>query len=59
MHSKLVVKNKRNDKGTIERLKAQFVVYGIEEEGSYKIRFSPVLDFKPIKVVIFLATQRY
>lgn len=57
IHSKFVLCNKRNYNATVQRLKTGLVVYRIEEEGKEKIRPSPMLYFKAIKLIVWLATQ--
>ena len=58
LHSKLVLKKKRNGDGTIAKYKARLVVCGNEDEENLHDKFAPVIDFTLVKLFLAIAIQR-
>lgn len=58
LHSKFVLKKKRNGDGTIVKYKARLVVCGNEDTENVEENFSPVIDFTLVKLFLAIAVQR-
>lgn len=56
--TKFVIRKKRDNTSAVQRLKARFVVCGNEVGECDDAIFSPVPNFRPIKLVIYIAYQR-
>lgn len=52
LHSKYVIKKKRDERGTVRIDKDRFVFCGKEDEENVETRFSPVPDFTVMRLII-------
>lgn len=58
MHSKFVLKKKRDSDGTVAKYKAQLVVFGNEVADYFDDSFAPVVDFTLVKLFLAISVQR-
>lgn len=58
LHSKFVLKKKRNSSGEVVKYKARLVVCGNEDMEFIEERFATVVDFTFVKLFLSIAIQR-
>ena len=58
LHSKFVLKRKRNGDGTVSKYKARLIVCGNEDAEVQLNSFAPVIDFSSVKLFLAIEIQR-
>ena len=58
LHSKFLLKRKRNGDGSISKYKARLFVCGNEHPEAHFFNFTPVIDFALVKLFLAVAIQR-